>query len=115
MRYSATALLIATLWGGTAPSSLAETPAQHQELAAALRQLNALERLVAISAAHTPITPGDRYHFDYPRLQADLAQVRAGIQAYLTPSRAQPRAPDELSGEYRTENIPDRSSARSQP
>ncbi|MGS8282218.1 integrative conjugative element protein, RAQPRD family, partial [Pseudomonas aeruginosa] len=43
------------------------------------------------------------YHFDYPRLLADLARVRAGIQAHLTPSRAQPRDPSELAGDYRTE------------
>ncbi|HOP90547.1 MAG TPA: RAQPRD family integrative conjugative element protein, partial [Ottowia sp.] len=29
--------------------------------------------------------------------------VRAGIQAHLTPSRAQPREPPELAGDYRTE------------
>ncbi|WP_422775429.1 RAQPRD family integrative conjugative element protein, partial [Pseudomonas aeruginosa] len=33
----------------------------------------------------------------------DLARVRAGIQAHLTPSRAQPRDLSELAGEYRTE------------
>ncbi|MBF3224681.1 RAQPRD family plasmid, partial [Pseudomonas aeruginosa] len=44
-----------------------------------------------------------RYHFDYPRLLADLARVRAGIQFHLTPSRAQPRDPSELAGDYRTE------------
>jgi RAQPRD family integrative conjugative element protein len=81
----------------------AETPAQQRELAAALRQLDALERTVAHSAAHTPIAPGERYYFDYPRLLADLARVGAGIQAHLTPSRAQPRDPSELAGDYRTE------------
>ena len=58
---------------------------------------------VADSAARAPIQPGERYHFDYPRLLADLARVRAGIQAHLTPSRAQPRDPSELAGDYRTE------------
>ena len=83
--------------------ALAESPAQRQELVAALRQLDALERTVADSAARAPIQPGERYHFDYPRLLADLARVRAGIQAHLTPSRAQPREPPELAGDYRTE------------
>ncbi|HEK0151657.1 TPA: RAQPRD family integrative conjugative element protein [Pseudomonas aeruginosa] len=93
-----TALLL-----GQSPMTLAEPPAQRQELAAALRQLDALERTVTDSAAHAPIQPGERYHFDYPRLLADLARVRAGIQAHLTPSRAQPRDPAELAGDYRTE------------
>src|SRR3546814_19668924 len=64
-------------------------------------QLDALERFVAHSAAAAPIVPGDRYHFDYPRLLADLARVRTGIQSHLTPSRAQPRDLAELAGEYR--------------
>jgi RAQPRD family integrative conjugative element protein len=75
-----------------------------------LRQLDALERLVEQSAAATPIVPGERYHFDYSRLRADLTRVRAGIQDYLAPSRAQPRDPTELSGQYRAE-----SSAEEQP
>lgn len=81
----------------------ADVPAQRQDLAAALRQLDALERFVAHSAAATPIVPGDRYHFDYPRLLADLARVRTGIQSHLTPSRAQPRDLAELVGDYRSE------------
>ncbi|MGY2686777.1 integrative conjugative element protein, RAQPRD family [Pseudomonas tolaasii] len=93
-----TALLL-----GQSPMTLAEPPPQRQELVAALRQLDALERTVTNSAAHAPIQPGERYHFDYPRLLADLARVRAGIQAHLTPSRAQPRDPAELAGDYRTE------------
>ncbi|MGU2476414.1 RAQPRD family integrative conjugative element protein, partial [Pseudomonas aeruginosa] len=36
-------------------------------------------------------------------LLADLARVRAGIRTHLTPSRAQPRDPSELAGDYRTE------------
>lgn len=85
----------------------AGTPAQRQELAAALRQLDALERFVAQSAANTPIAAGERYHFDYPRLLDDLARVRAGIQFHLAPSRAQPRDPAVLSGDYRNESAPD--------
>ena len=88
---------------GQSPVALAESPAQRQELVAALRQLDALERTVADSAAHAPIQPGERYHFDYLRLLADLPRVRAGIQTHLTPSRAQPRDASELAGDYRTE------------
>lgn len=95
--------LVTALLLGQSPMVLAESPAQRQGLVAALRQLDALERTVADSAAHTPVQPGERYHFDYPRLLADLARVRAGIQAYLTPSRAQPRDSSELVGDYRTE------------
>lgn len=96
-------LLLAALLPGPPPLALAEPPVERQELAAALRQLDALERTVAQSAAHAPITPGERYHFDYPRLLTDLARVRAGIGNYLAPSRAQPRDPAELAGHYRSE------------
>ena len=86
-----------------APARAGDVTSEHARLVAALRQLDALERTVTDSAAHTAVTPGERYHFDYPRLLADLARVRAGIQAHLTPSRAQPRDLSELAGEYRTE------------
>lgn len=95
--------LVTALLMGQSSMALAESPAQRQELVAALRQLDALERTVKDSSVQTAIQPGERYHFDYPRLLADLARVRAGIQAHLTPSRAQPRDPSELAGDYRTE------------
>nr|WP_067297553.1 RAQPRD family integrative conjugative element protein [Marinobacterium profundum] len=93
---------------GAMPKACAEdAPLQRQALAAALRQLDALERLVEQSAASTPFTAGNRYHFDYPRLRADLTRVRAGIRDYLAPSRAQPRDPTALSGQYRAESYPE--------
>jgi len=95
-------------------AAFAEAAHQRQELAAALRQLDALERLVQHSAANTPVIAGERYHFDYSRLLADLAQVRTGIQTWLAPSRAQPRDLTELSGDYRREQV-SHSSAVIQP
>jgi len=95
-------LLLMTAWS---PTAFAEAAHQRQELAAALRQLDALERLVQHSEANTPVIAGARYHFDYPRLLADLAQVRTGIQSYLARSRAQPRDLTELSGDYRREQV----------
>lgn len=73
---------------------------EHARLAAALRQLDSIERLVAQQAAQAPDERA-RYHFDYGRLAADLERVRGGIRDYLTPSRAQPRDPAVLLGEYR--------------
>jgi len=96
------ALLLAMVLSSAA---LAEAAHQRQELAAALRQLDGLERLVRHSEANMPVIAGERYHFDYPRLLADLAQVRTGIQTYLVPSRAQPRDLSEVSGDYRREQV----------
>lgn len=99
--------LSAALMLGVPSAGQADTPAQRQELVAALRQLDSLERFVAQSASSAPLTPGERYHFDYPRLLGDLARVRAGIRSHLAPSRAQPRDPADLSGDYRKESAPD--------
>ncbi|HCM5830629.1 RAQPRD family integrative conjugative element protein [Klebsiella pneumoniae] len=97
--------LCVALIPGMPLATRADTPAQHQEMTAALRQLDALERFIAQSASNAPTVPGEqRYHFDYPRLLSDLARVRAGIQSHLSPSRAQPRDPTELSGNYRLES-----------
>jgi RAQPRD family integrative conjugative element protein len=73
---------------------------EHARLAAALRQLDAIDRLIAQEATR-PRDERARYHFDYGRLSADLERVRAGIRDYLTPSRAQPRDPAVLLGDYR--------------
>ncbi|WP_275540131.1 RAQPRD family integrative conjugative element protein, partial [Escherichia coli] len=59
-------LFMATVMAVAPMTASAETPMQRQELVAAMRQLDALERFVAQSAANAPITSGERYHFDYP-------------------------------------------------
>ncbi|WP_036998000.1 RAQPRD family integrative conjugative element protein [Pseudomonas chlororaphis] len=77
------------------------------ELAVLMRQLDGLERQVEHSAvlATDGYTPnGSRYHFDYVRLREDMHRIRGGIQDYLTPTRAQPRDPVELRGDYRRES-----------
>jgi RAQPRD family integrative conjugative element protein len=82
-------------------ASAADGDAEQRQLAALLRQLDVLERLAQHSAAST--IDGNRYHFDYARLHADITRVRAGIEDYLSPQRAQPRDPTILNGGYRQE------------
>ncbi|WP_349809485.1 RAQPRD family integrative conjugative element protein [Xanthomonas hortorum pv. hederae] len=84
-------------------ASAASPPAQGQDIAAALRQLDALDRLIQNSETSTVVAPGQRYYLDYSRLRADVARVRVGLQDYLTPPRAQPRDPVEIVGQYRAE------------
>ena len=69
--------LVTALVLGQSPMALAESPAQRQELIAALRQLDALERTVADSAAHTPITPGERntYKLDVGKDKVELTRI----------------------------------------
>jgi RAQPRD family integrative conjugative element protein len=71
-------LLAATLL--CASPAFADDAIQKRELAAVLRQIDLAERLARGSEAQ-PMPPEARYHFDYPRLYADLARIRAGIHA----------------------------------
>lgn len=78
---------------------LASGAIEREQLAALARQLNLIDRL-ADHAANTAPQERARYHFDYARLHADLQRVRAGLQDYLVPQRAQPRDPVPLVGDY---------------
>jgi RAQPRD family integrative conjugative element protein len=86
-------------------ASALDGASERAELAGLLRQIDLLERLALQSEAHAATT-NTRYHFDYARLREDLARVRAGIEDYLSPPRAQPRDPQPLSGNYRREKDP---------
>lgn len=74
-----------------------------ERLAVLVRQLDLFARLAEHSAL-LPQQEGSRHHFDYARLREDLERVRAGIQDYLSPQRAQPRDPVTLVGDYRRES-----------
>ncbi|MBS7690717.1 RAQPRD family integrative conjugative element protein [Pseudomonas lalucatii] len=86
-------------WLMLAPDAVAATASEHANLEVMIRQLNALED-TARRSARVAEEPGQRYFFDYQRLASDIQRVRHGLQNYLTPSRAQPRDPAELSGNY---------------
>ena len=73
--------------------------AEHAQLTLLVRQLDMLERS-ASQGEMLSHAPTDRYHFDYQRLHRDIQHVRTGIQDYLTPRRAQPRDPIEITGHY---------------
>ena len=105
------ALLLAV--AGIAPARAAKAPdnitgatsgaLEREMLAAVTLQLDLLDRLAERAGA----SPQEhaRYHFDYLRLRADLRRVRAGVQDYLVPHRAQPRDPVPLAADYtRTAN-----------
>lgn len=77
----------------------ASSASEQANLEVMIRQLNALED-TARRSAQVADEPGQRYFFDYERLATDIQRIRQGLQGYLTPSRAQPRDPVELTGEY---------------
>ncbi len=84
------------------PHASAASASEQSNLAIMIRQLNALEDTAQRSALLTD-EPGKRYYFDYLRLTRDIQRIRTGLENYLSPSRAQPRDPVELSGHYSTE------------
>jgi len=64
------------------------------------QQLDIIERLATQAEVANPSESIDRYRFDYPRLIQDIQRIRQGVRDYLSPSRAQPRDPTELVGDY---------------
>lgn len=77
---------------------------EHTRLALLLEQLRQVEALSVEAKDSTPQVQHGRYAFDYSRFTHDLERLRDGITDYLHPSRAQPRDPVELSGNYRRES-----------
>lgn len=80
-------------------STRADDALEREQLAALVRQLNLVNRLADQAATASSGEPA-RYHFDYARLREDLQRVRAGVEDYLAPQRAQPRDPVPLTGSY---------------
>ncbi|MDC9595071.1 integrative conjugative element protein, RAQPRD family, partial [Xenorhabdus sp. IM139775] len=81
---------------------------EKDELAGAKRLIEQVQ--VALERASIAEKPSDlsklpRYDFDYRRIKADLNTIKAGIDHYLIPSRAQPNESGTLSGHYRQERV----------
>lgn len=81
------------------PAHAAGDALEREQLAALARQLDLIDRF-AERATDSALQSCSRYHFDYARLRTDLKRVRAGVQDYLVPQRAQPRDPIPLTGDY---------------
>ncbi len=85
------------------PVALASPADEHTRLTLVLQQLQRIDSLSREAEGTAATAPQARYAFDYPRFARDLEHLRQGITDYLRPSRAQPRDPVELSGDYRRE------------
>jgi len=81
------------------PTATAASASEQTNLEVMIRQLNALEDTARRSAKVTD-EPGKRFFLDYQRLSSDIERIRHGLESYLSPSRAQPRDPVEISGSY---------------
>lgn len=82
-------------------SSYAASAQEQAQFSLILQQLDTIERLATRAKTTSTAEPDARYRFDYPRLSQDIQRIRQGVQGYLSPSRAQPRDPVELVGDYR--------------
>ncbi|AEV63322.1 conjugal transfer protein [Pseudomonas veronii] len=96
-------LLSLAIVGG---SSYAASGHEQDQLRLVQQQLDIIERLATRAEAANPSESIERYRFDYPRLIQDIQRMRQGVQSYLSPSRAQPRDPTELVGDYRLDTPP---------
>jgi len=91
-------------------SSYAASADEKNQLSLVQQQLDTIERLATQAETVSTAEPNERYRFDYPRLTQDIQRIRHGVQGYLSPSRAQPRDPNELIGDYRLDTPPAESS-----
>ena len=82
-------------------NSYAASAHEQSQLSLVQQQLDIIERLATQAETASTSDSDERYRFDYPRLIQDIQRIRHGVQGYLSPSRAQPRDPSELVGEYR--------------
>lgn len=87
-------------------SSFGASAKEQDQLILIQQQLDTIERLATRAETTRTSEPNERYRFDYPRLTQDIQRVRRGVQDYLSPSRAQPRDPVELVGDYRLNHPP---------
>ncbi|WLH10883.1 RAQPRD family integrative conjugative element protein [Pseudomonas hefeiensis] len=87
-------------------SSYAASAHEQEQLSLVQQQLDIIERLATQAEVASTSEPNERYRFDYPQLTQDIQRIRHGVQGYLTPSRAQPRAPTELVGDYHLDTPP---------
>ncbi len=82
-------------------NSYAASGHENDQLSLVQQQLDIIERLATQTEAASTSELHDRYRFDYPQLTQDIQRIRHGVQNYLFPSRAQPRDPREMVGDYR--------------
>ncbi|EJX0634381.1 conjugal transfer protein [Salmonella enterica] len=100
-------LFLSLIVGLTLTASVYAAPTSEQaSLALLINQLNQMESTLQRAQSQASVTPDSRFFFDYPQAFEDIRAVRTGIEHYLTPSRAQPQPVLPLSGQYRTEGIP---------
>ncbi|ECE6019156.1 hypothetical protein DL121_13060 [Salmonella enterica subsp. enterica] len=88
-----------------AGNALAAPASESATLSLLLTQLDMLDATLKRAESQSSVAPGERFFFDYSQAHADIRAVRAGVEQYLTPSRAQPQPVLPLAGQYRRESV----------
>ncbi|EKS4946477.1 hypothetical protein QB833_004088 [Salmonella enterica] len=88
-----------------AGNALAAPASEPATLSLMLTQLDMLDSTLKHAQSQSSVAPDGRFFFDYLQAHADIRAMRAGIELYLTPSRAQPQPVLPLAGQYRRENV----------
>ncbi len=87
--------------------ALVNASPESTQLALALKQLDGVKTSLERAQTRASTDPQSRYFFDYLQAQQDISAVEQGINRYLAPARAQPRAVQPLSASYQRENPDD--------
>ena len=90
----------------TQGSSHAASAYEQEQIHLIQQHFDVIEHLAARARTKVTTEPNERFRFDYSRLIQDIQRIRQGMQSYLSPTRAQPRDPDELVGDYRLDTPP---------
>lgn len=88
-----------------AGNALAAPASEPATLSLMLTQLDMLDSTLKRAQSQSSVAPDGRFFFDYPQAHADIRAMRAGIEQYLAPSRAQPQQVLPLAGQYLRENV----------
>ena len=88
-------------------SGYASSTREQEQLSLIQQQLDTIERLATLAKTGSTAELNGRYRFDYLRLTEDIQRIHQGVKNYLSPSRAQPRDPAELVGDYRLDTPPE--------
>lgn len=83
----------------------AQSEMEREQLKLLLEQLANIERISQQAKNSASVAESERYRFDYQQLDKDIAAIRAGVSAYLTPIRAQPREIVDFEANYRKEGV----------
>lgn len=74
-------------------SAVSVQATEQEQLAQAIKQLDAAKLSLQRAAASAKVSAKSREYFDYAAARQDISTVQEGIKQYINPSRAIPRNP----------------------